>query len=296
MPRIEDTKELYETIYRKGGAIPGYSRYWNYAENAKTQEKPLDYLAEAENVYWGVREALRQSGAIKDSAKLLEVGSGLGYLTYALRKSGYDCHGLDISATAVNQARLEYGNYYTCDNVFDFAENKSECFDLIILTEVIEHIDAPLSVFKALWRLTKHHGRIVITTPNKSFFPQDIIWVGEGPPVHYWWFSEESMSYIARQVNADISFVDFREFYRNHYTWADIRKLRNNPNCVSVLDISGEVIKYSEQQQAHPIVEPFRKCFSRLPFLKKSVRRILNPSIIIGGRRGPIMCAIFEKF
>lgn len=234
-------RKNYMRLFIEKKEIPGYSRYWKYAEDINAQEKPLDYLVETEDIYWGVREALNQTTANKDSAKILEIGSGLGYLTYALIKSGYNCYGLDISETAVNQTILEDGNYYICDNIFDFGEKELESFDLIILTEVIEHIDAPVSFFKSLWKLVKPHGRVVITTPNKSFFPSDIIWFGDCPSVHYWNFSEESMSCIARQLNANITFVDFSSYYKVHYTWVDIDKLRKYPHSISVLDKSGQV-------------------------------------------------------
>lgn len=298
IPRISDTKELYETIYKKKDEIPGYSRYWKYAEDIKSQEKPLDYLAEAENIYWSVREALSQINVPKDSANILEIGSGLGYLTFALRKSGYNCYGLDISEAAVNRARLEYGDYYICENLFNIAERELESFDLIIMTEVIEHIEAPINFFKALLRLLKPHGRAIITTPNKSFFPSDIIWFSDCPPVHYWWFSEESMSYIAGQINTNIKFIDFSSYYKEHYTWFDINNLGKNLHPVFVLDKSGEVNKYWEQKQSYPFIENLRKGFSQIPFIKhifRETRKILNPSIIVCEERGPILCGIFEK-
>jgi 2-polyprenyl-3-methyl-5-hydroxy-6-metoxy-1,4-benzoquinol methylase len=298
LPRIDNTKELYETIYSKKDKIPGYNRYWKYMESIKTQKEPLEYLVEVEEIYWGINEALNQSIKNKYSVNILEIGSGLGYLTFALRKAGYNCVGIDISEKAVNQAKQEFGNYYICTKIEDYAEREIESFDFIVLAEVIEHINNPISFFKSLWKMIKPHGRVIITTPNKSFFPSDIIWTGDIPPIHSWWFSEKSFFYIAQKLNADINLIDFSNYYRIHYTWFDIKKMRYNPLLMPVLNKLGQVNKYWEQKHSNNIMVPFRKSFSRFTILKNIVRKtriLFNPSTIVAGQRGPVMCALFEK-
>jgi 2-polyprenyl-3-methyl-5-hydroxy-6-metoxy-1,4-benzoquinol methylase len=298
IPRIENTKELYEIIYSKKDEIPGYNRYWKYVECIKTQKEPLEYLAEVEEIYWGINEALQQSIMHKSSVNILEIGSGLGYLTYALRKTGYNCVGIDISEKAVNQAKLEFGNHYICTSIKDYAEKEIESFDFIILAEVIEHINEPISFFKSLWKMIKPHGRVIITTPNNSFYPSDIIWTGDYPPVHCWWFNEKSFYYIGKILDADIKLIDFSNYYKFHYSWTDINNIRYNSMLISVLNKSGQVNKCWKQKNSNNFMTPFRKSISRFTILKNIVRKtriLINPSIIIAGQRGPVMCALFEK-
>ena len=95
IPRV-DASKLYEVIYTQGAEHPGYDRYWKYAKDIKNHNDPLDYLAKSEPTYFGVAEFFNKFKIPRD-AKILEIGSGLGYLTYALRKSGYNARAIELS-------------------------------------------------------------------------------------------------------------------------------------------------------------------------------------------------------
>jgi len=113
LPRINDSK-VYDYIYKNGPLVPGYDRYWKYAKKVKTESNPLNFLAKSEETYWGVNEALKQIVSNKEDKSILEIGSGLGYLTYSLKQANYNVVGLDISQTAIDQANATFGNYYVC--------------------------------------------------------------------------------------------------------------------------------------------------------------------------------------
>ena len=120
LPEVH-TSLIYENIYKNGSKVPGYNRYWRYAEFVHKFKYPFRYLAETSETYWGVREFLSGSGIKKESLKILEIGSGLGYLTYSLNKENYNAIGLDISQTAVDHAIETFGNHYICADLFDYA-------------------------------------------------------------------------------------------------------------------------------------------------------------------------------
>lgn len=79
---------IYEHIYRNSAVLPGYARYHRYANSIARQSDPLAWLAQQEGVYWFVRKAILQHGIGSDDL-VYEIGSGLGYLTYALRRAGF---------------------------------------------------------------------------------------------------------------------------------------------------------------------------------------------------------------
>src|ERR1035437_5521551 len=83
MPRV-DGDEIYELIYKNIQNVRGYSRYFNYNNQVIKQSNPLKFLADSEPSYWGPIYTLRHILKIGKSARILEVGSGLGYLTYSL--------------------------------------------------------------------------------------------------------------------------------------------------------------------------------------------------------------------
>jgi SAM-dependent methyltransferase len=77
------------------------------------------------------------------------------------------------------------------------------------MVEVIEHLEEPVAVMENALRLLSPGGSIVLTTPNRSFFGYDEPWSTDLPPVHLWWFSEDSINAIAERVSCSVEFVDF---------------------------------------------------------------------------------------
>jgi SAM-dependent methyltransferase len=294
-PRVE-TGKIYEAIYKNVKIVPGYNRYWNYLETVKSLNNPIEFLANIEDTYWGVKEALIQIVKNKSQTKILEIGSGLGYLTYSLIKDGYHAVGLDISETAVKQAKETFGDYYVCADLFDFSIRSPESFDIVILTEVIEHVDKPLDFIQAIMTLLKPGGYAIITTPNKSFYPKNVIWVSDVPPVHCWWLSEDSIKYIAKRVNSNIQFINFSEYYQKHYKAINMKSIGNKLPSPT-LGRNYELIKIEESNNTKS--ESFiKKLLSFFPFIKKLYRkliRLLNPNIIVCKERGIVLAAVMQK-
>ncbi len=145
-------------------------------------------------------------------AKILEVGCGLGYLTHALKTAGHDIRGLDISSSAVEAAKQTYGPYYVCADVNVFPATTDERFDIIVMTEVVEHLEEPLAVLSSLRALLKPGGVALVSTPSKDFLPQSAVWRTDNPPVHLAWYSKTSLREMARRTQFRISFADFRGY------------------------------------------------------------------------------------
>jgi SAM-dependent methyltransferase len=303
----KDSSVIYENIYKNGDRVPGYSRYWRYARIIKKVSKPLDYLAESHEDYWSVREALAMYVNDKTSAKILEIGSGLGYLTYALIEAGYNVTGMDMSQTAVNLAIGNFGDHYICEDLFEFSKLAPESIDIVILTEVAEHISNPLEFIKSIVKILKPGGRIIITTPNKSFYPREVIWASDLPPVHCWWLSEDSMIYIAKKLEVNISFINFRDYYKMNYQIIGTLSLLENRLPEPFFNSEGVLIKktWSESRFKtyiqliliklpilHRLTGTLRK------YLKKvygKSRELFSSNVIVCKDRGHILCSVMLK-
>ena len=293
LPRV-NTAKVYNDIYKNGDLVPGYERYWKYAKIVKSLADPLEYLSNTEETYWGVKEALLQYVKDKKSSKILEIGCGLGYFTYSLRKANYNVIGLDISQTAVNEA---FGEYYICSDLFDFVKSNPEQFDIVILTEVIEHIDQPVEFIESIKKLLRTGGLVIITTPNKSLYSSDLIWATELPPVHCWWFSEESMTYIANKLRLQISFINFNRYYKNNYCQIDLKMLHERNSQHPILNKNGELIIQSVAKQNN-LKSLLHGAITKVPYLRKILNKLkefMNPNIIVCSDRGIVICSIFQK-
>ncbi len=214
LPRSQDTSELYNIIYSNLKNLSGYRRYEKYRQIIKFSPfSGIESLASVEDCYWGLLQAIRsqeKKGKKKSDLKILEIGSGLGYTTYALRKSGYDVLGYDISSTAVQSATKDFGPYYSAVPFEQLKDQYGNGFDIIFLTEVIEHISEPVAFMDSLQALLKEDGCMIVTTPNRLTSSDDEIWAVTEPPVHYWWFSPKSMDILAERIGLHARYVDFK--------------------------------------------------------------------------------------
>lgn len=296
LPRVPSS-EIYNNIYNNVERIPGYKRYWSYFKSIKLHKDPFSFLANSESTYWGVQKALSDLVKDKNNTKILEVGSGMGYLTYSLKKDGYNILGLDISQSAVNRAVESFGEFYICSDVYNYSETNKYEYDIIILTEVIEHVDDPLKFLKSLEALLKIGGHIVLTTPNKSIYPEKTIWASDLPPVHLWWFSERSLEYIANRLDLTISFIDFSDFYKKYYQSIRPSEYEDMNNLKPYLDEHGQFLE-QKQNKSSVIRSIIKDIASRLPLIRSFVLKVSDfyiPSLIVCSSKGTIICSIMTK-
>ncbi|AKD55338.1 class I SAM-dependent methyltransferase [Spirosoma radiotolerans] len=252
-----ETELIYDLIYNHGNQVPGYNRYYTYADKVLEEHKPLHYLADTEDMYWAIADCIEKKIITKDM-KLIEVGCGLGYLSYALHEDGFDIMGIDISEKAISKARQKYGDYYKCMDIYKMVEEGNEQFDIILLTEVIEHVTDPVDFIEALSMLLNPGGKIIITTPNKSAYPPQVSWDTELPPVHHYWFSEKSIRTIASNLKLTCRFVDFSPFNKDHLDKTKFSRYKE-PERKPVLSSTGNVLAHKPKTRKEKVSMLLRK-------------------------------------
>ena len=277
----EADSELYKEIYRHGETIAGYNRYHGYFRAVKSLADPLNFLAHREDCYWFINDYL-QNNINKHEEKLLEVGSGLGYLTYSLHKAGYDIRGVELSSVAVAEAVDQFGDLYQCRNALELVD-EGEHFDVILLTEVIEHLSDPVTFIKQLSALLTPDGVILVTTPNKEYAPNKASeWASDLPPVHLWWLTKQGFRVIADKTDLAVNFHSFRAWNRLNFSRALIGKPERIVNLPR-LSADGEPIK------------PERNVLKPRGFIKK-LKSVIRYSLYSSGVNvddGAIIGAVF---
>jgi len=301
---LVNADQIYDFIYKNGERVPAYDRYWQYFKQVKNQTSPLAFLADREEVYWGIREALQEIKQKVQQPSILEVGCGLGYLTYALKTEGYHIQGLDISSEAIENARRHFGDFYICDNLFSFVNDHRETYDVIILTEVIEHVNDPLAFLQTIAALLKKGGKAIVTTPNRSLVPDDIAWDTELPPVHQWWFSEESMQYMANRLQLKLDFVSYQSFYNLHPKEYIVKRNKKKSFRIPIIDENWQFYSHAlrnaptlPEVPAQQFPAPAETVSAKNTFKKilLQVKAFFLPSTIVCGEKGNTLCAAFEK-
>lgn len=276
---------IYDAIYRNGLNVPNYAYYHKYSKAVLTQENPLKYLAKEGDAYWAIENSIKL-GNIQKTDKILEVGCGLGYLTYSLKRAGFDITGIDISQKAIELAIKTYGNFYRCADINEMAKNDHERYDVIILTEVIEHISNPVIFIESLKKLLTQKGKIILTTPNKSAFPKSSVWECDLPPVHLYWLSEDSFKIIGENLQMNVGFMDF-----SGYNWLHFDASKIMPSLMrgtTILNSNEQVI----EQPKSPIFSFAVNTLNKYRFLKFSISFVLmSPNFFSNNwKRRHFMC------
>ena len=200
--------KLYDLIYSSIGT-PGYDRYFRYSQQVKLEKDPLKFLSAEEPSHFPIFKILRNEKGLK----ILEIGCGYGYLTYALNQAGHNAFGIDVSKNAINAATNNFGKYFACSDLDSFVKKSKDKFDAVIATEVVEHVGDPKNFVKECFSILNDSGKIILTTPDKDYAPQGSVWNTDGPPVHTIWLSKKSFVAIASAFDMKVDFINFSDYY-----------------------------------------------------------------------------------
>lgn len=131
---------------------------------------------------------LLKKAKIQKSSSVLEIGCGDGALCGLIyKKYACDLTGVDPSADGIRFSREMFdrhkfkGTFNVSEGYrFDYPDGK---FDIVVLADVIEHLQQPELMLQEIQRLLKPGGHAVITTPIRSTeFPEDKMHVLEFYP------------------------------------------------------------------------------------------------------------------
>ncbi|MGD9696732.1 MAG: class I SAM-dependent methyltransferase [Thermoleophilia bacterium] len=115
--------------------------------------------------------------------RVLDVGCGTGFLLEQLAARGYSGVGVDLSPESVELARARLAELAVGDRlraeVGSAYEPPEGPFDLITLTDVLEHLEDPRASLRAAADRLAPGGLIVVNTPNRRSLPGARRWVAE---------------------------------------------------------------------------------------------------------------------
>ena len=140
---------------------------------------------------------------VPPEGRLLDVGFGDGVFLKNARSIGWAVVGVDPDCEVVENARQCGLNVY--QGGLEALAHMSNCFDVITMNHVIEHLPDPVAALIACYRLLKQNGYIWLETPNinslgYSRFQKN--WRGLEPPRHLVLFNAKSL----RKALVDVGF------------------------------------------------------------------------------------------
>ena len=130
------------------------------------QENLWGYLKRLRFVQDVIAESFPNRSA--DSLRVLDVGCGNGSeLALPLARLGFQVTGIDVHGPSIEHARQMGADItnlsYVCGRV---EELKSPPYDVVILSEVLEHLSEPRLLLSAALQHLHKNGMIIVTVPN----------------------------------------------------------------------------------------------------------------------------------
>lgn len=186
----QPTKEYLDLIYNKSGH--GLTGPISFEEVIKGETEYPNATVDAKRLV----ERAKIIMAGKEGLKALDIGSGYGFFTNAALKAGF-------RVLAVNPGKWEneifekLNGFSPVPQFFEEVDFGPEKFDLVILSQVLEHVGEPLGFLVKILSILNKAGIIAVAVPNvdsilvKLMKSKDngCLWV----PEHLTYFSKKGL-------------------------------------------------------------------------------------------------------
>ena len=147
--------------------------------------------------------------------RVLDAGCASGYTGEILRKQGNYVVGWDMITRDVETARKVLDEAHLVDLESSNWPRVNKKFDLIVFSEVVEHLFSPETVLRRLLTYLKPGGSILISTPNilhlymrTKFIRGEYEYKDESVsvinPAHFHLFTYSSLKRLARRVGLSV--------------------------------------------------------------------------------------------
>jgi 2-polyprenyl-6-hydroxyphenyl methylase/3-demethylubiquinone-9 3-methyltransferase len=113
------------------------------------------------------------AGCLRPGMRVLDVGCGNGFTCGMFLERGCDVTGIDTSLSGIEIARRTHpGARFEVISADDDILNHLGVppFDLIVSTEVVEHLYAPRPYVRGVFHALKPGGRFICTTPYHGYW------------------------------------------------------------------------------------------------------------------------------
>jgi 2-polyprenyl-3-methyl-5-hydroxy-6-metoxy-1,4-benzoquinol methylase len=164
---------------------------------------------------------------LESADRICDLGCGNGYMTGRLAELGYELVGVDASDSGLEIARRNYPKAKfiqsliddnLCNNL-DLGE-----FDLVVSSDVIEHLYCPSDLLEAARGLLKPNGQLLIGTPYHGYVKNLVLSVTGKMDSHFCvldngghikFFSVKTLS----ELLTNHGFVDLKFSYYGRAPW-----------------------------------------------------------------------------
>jgi 2-polyprenyl-3-methyl-5-hydroxy-6-metoxy-1,4-benzoquinol methylase len=167
-----------------------------------------DYRASEPVLRAEFRRMVKFVRRIVPSGRLLEIGAAYGFFLIEAAVH-YEVHGIEIADEAAAFARRRGLEVHTGQPTQrSLAEIGT--VDVIVMLDVIEHLEAPGDVLRLCGRYLRPGGAVILTTPDFASPLSRLSgrrWRNMTPPHHLWYFTADSLAGLAAAAGLAIAEV-----------------------------------------------------------------------------------------
>jgi ubiquinone/menaquinone biosynthesis C-methylase UbiE len=145
---------------------------------------------------------------------ILDVGCGEGFTLSRLKREKFfqKLEGIDAVKEAVAAGqKLHPDLTFKLGDIYRLAY-KDDSFDILLCTEVLEHLGRPTDALKELIRVSKKY--ILVTVPNEPWFTisrilrgKNLLKLGAHPEHIQWWTSNNFQRFVSKQKGVKIRVI-----------------------------------------------------------------------------------------
>lgn len=220
---------FHQTYPQPSNLNPYYpSSYRNYG---KFTSHLLDFLYDLRVKGWLLQMQVK-------NGSILEIGCGAGFMLRAFNKNGWHVSGIERNVEMASKALANCPTATIYQDLGDISEGIN--FNLIILFNVLEHINNPKEIIR---RCTKHlsaNGKIIIVVPNYNSWQRKLFnsdWFHLDPPRHLSHFDYKTLNHLIQETNLQIIDSSFISIEHDPVGWIEssLNKVYTAPNQLSQL-------------------------------------------------------------
>ena len=190
-----------------------YLETYSWKETFEADSFPIRWIRNLEKGYRyhllkdEASKVLRATG--RKGGKVLDIGCGTGDRLDVWKRIGFEPYGVETSSSA-DYARGHLKLNVAKGDLFS-ARFPDQCFDLVMLYNVLEHTHHPTAVCQEVHRILKEDGFLIIQVPNKDSLQSKLFgkrWGAFDIPRDLYYFSPSTLRVLLEKVGFHLSKVD----------------------------------------------------------------------------------------
>jgi 2-polyprenyl-3-methyl-5-hydroxy-6-metoxy-1,4-benzoquinol methylase len=221
-----------KTIYSEEEFIATYDRLYNTKEDLKYSKHTIEEFNKLKNSIITIgynRKRIISKVLSNKPQNILEIGSGIGLIGMYLKQfSTVSYVGLELDKKTHERALSLGVNSVNGD--FSMMETLDKEFDVIMMWEVLEHLQDLDLFFQLAKERLKPQGVFIFSVPNFDKIgnyanPKDAIFQS-GPPIHLNFFRKKSVKNVLGKYEFEVLDVSVKKFpYFNFKTFGFYKML-----------------------------------------------------------------------